>query len=127
MAGSHKFASSFSQLGRTDALLVHSPSYPGIKKSAKSITINHNGCFSLLPRSPSEFPEDLFALEPELRAEAAVDEDVGGGVDGEEEVADADHDARPQREALEPIRLAFHRVPERKVGDTRPLYTQYGL
>ena len=64
----------------------------------------------------SQFAEDLFALLPELRAEAAVDEDVGGRVDGEEEVADADHDARPQREALEPVCLAFHGVPERERG-----------
>ena len=76
---------------------------------------HHNGCFCF-SLFLSQFAEDLFALLPELRAEAAVDEDVGGRVDGEEEVADADHDARPQREALEPVRLAFHCVPERMAG-----------
>ena len=61
---------------------------------------------------PSEISEDFFALLSELWAEAAVDQDVGGRVDGKQEVADGDHDAGPQGEALKAVRLAFHCVAE---------------
>jgi hypothetical protein len=54
--------------------------------------------------------EHLFALFPKLRAEAAVDEDICGRVDGEQEVADADHDQGPEGEAAMTGVLTDHGV-----------------
>ena len=45
-------------------------------------------------------PQKQAALLPELGAEQAVDENVDGGVEHEQKVADADQDERPQGEAL---------------------------
>ena len=50
---------------------------------------------------PEEVFRDLCALLPELGAEGAVDDDVDGGVDDEEEVADA-------REVVGPFRKRLH-------------------
>lgn len=54
-----------------------------------------------------EFP----ALFTEFRAQKAVNENVGRGIDGQKYVANADSDMRPQRKWILSGILTFHRIP----------------
>ena len=69
----------------------------------------------MVPSVPTlTFVKHLPALHPKLHAEARVYEDVGGGVDSEEKVAECDGIAEPQGHILLPRILAV--IPVADVG-----------